>query len=61
VRDLCGELFKDYQFGLKLISQNTGETEFHFDLPDVENPDKSLSDRVVASYRQGGAPVPPTQ
>ena len=26
--DLCGRLFKDYQFGLKLIQKNTGQNEF---------------------------------
>jgi ATP-dependent Clp protease ATP-binding subunit ClpX len=52
VRDLCGELFKDYQFGLRLVSQSTGETEFTVDVDAVEQPDKALSTRVVASYRQ---------
>ena len=51
VRDVCSERFKDFQFGLKLIAQNTGRTEFTLDLDAVENPDKSLSDWVVASYR----------
>src|SRR3989449_2960470 len=27
VRDLCAEKFKDFQFGLRLISQNTGQRE----------------------------------
>jgi endopeptidase Clp ATP-binding regulatory subunit ClpX len=52
LRALCAERFKDYQFGLKLIAQNTGQTEFALDLEAVEAPDKTLSDRVVASYRQ---------
>ncbi len=51
VRDLCGALFKDYQFGLKLIAQNTGQQEFTIDREAVEAPDKVLSDWVVASYR----------
>lgn len=51
VRDLCADKFKDYQFGLKLIAQNTGQTEFSLDTPNVEEPDKILSDWVVASYR----------
>lgn len=51
VRDLCASRFKDYQFGLKLIAQNTGQSEFHLDLDAVEAPDKALSDWVVASYR----------
>lgn len=52
VRDLCATLFKDYQFGLKLIAQNTGQQEFTVDADAVEAPDKVLSDWVVASYRK---------
>lgn len=53
VRDLCGERFKDFQFGLKLIEQNTGQREFVLDFDDVEDPGKTLSGWVVKSYRQG--------
>ncbi|HEY2953071.1 MAG TPA: ATP-dependent protease, partial [Verrucomicrobiae bacterium] len=52
VRDLCASKFKDYQFGLKLISQNSGQREFTLDRDAVENPDRVLSDWVVASYRK---------
>jgi ATP-dependent protease Clp ATPase subunit len=55
VRDLCAERFKDYQFGLKLIAQNTAQKDFPIDLDAVEAPDKILSDWVVASYRTDGA------
>ena len=51
IRDLCSEKFKDYQFGLRLIAQNTGQQAFTIDLEGVEAPDKVLSDWVVASYR----------
>ena len=51
VRDLCAEKFKDYQFGLKLIAQNTARQEFTIDAEAVDNPDKILSDLVVESYR----------
>ncbi len=51
VRDLCHDKFKDYQFGLKLIAQNTNRKEFTIDSDAVENPDKVLSDWVVESYR----------
>ena len=54
VRDVCAAKFKDYQFGLKLIAQNTGQQEFAIDREAVENPDKMLSDWVVASYRKNG-------
>jgi len=39
-------------FGLKLISGNTGQTEFELDQSFVENPDTALSQRVVASYNE---------
>ena len=51
VRDLCATKFKDYQFGLKLISQNTGQQEFTLDTWAIIDPDKNLSDWVVESYR----------
>ena len=52
VRDLCAARFKDYQFGLKLIAQNSGQTEFMIDEESVRNADKTLSEWVVASYRK---------
>ena len=51
VRDLCTERFKDFQFGLKLVAQNTGQREFVIGPEVVEAPDKLLSAWVVASYR----------
>ena len=51
VRELCAARFKDYQFGLKLIAQNTGQQEFVIDDDAVEAPDKILSEWVVKSYR----------
>jgi ATP-dependent protease HslVU (ClpYQ) ATPase subunit len=55
VRDLCADRFKDFQFGLNLIAQNTGQKEFTIDEAAVESPDRKLSDWVVASYRQDSA------
>lgn len=52
IRDLCAKRFKDFQFGLKLITQNSGPQEFVIDRDAVEAPDKILSDWVVASYRK---------
>jgi ATP-dependent Clp protease ATP-binding subunit ClpX len=61
IRDFCATRFKDYQFGLKLISQNTGQEEFTVDVEAVKAPDKVLSDWVVASYRnKEGANAPET-
>jgi ATP-dependent Clp protease ATP-binding subunit ClpX len=51
VRDLCAKRFKDFQFGLKLITQNSGPQEFVINRDAVEAPDKVLSEMVVASYR----------
>jgi endopeptidase Clp ATP-binding regulatory subunit ClpX len=51
VRDLCALRFKDFQFGLKLISKNTGQAEFTLDVDAVNAPDKILSEWVVSSYR----------
>jgi hypothetical protein len=51
VRDFCAARFKDYQFGLKLVAQNTGRQELMIDEEAVEAPDKVLSDWVVKSYR----------
>ena len=50
VREICATRFKDFQFGLKLVSQNTGRQEFIIDLDAVETPDKVLSEWVVQSY-----------
>jgi len=51
MRDLWLERFKDYQFGLKLIAQNTGQRTFVIDEAAAKDPDKRLSDWVVASYK----------
>jgi ATP-dependent Clp protease ATP-binding subunit ClpX len=50
---LCGQRFRDVQFGLKLIQKNTGRTSFEFGVESVEDPDKYLSDLVVQSYAGG--------
>jgi ATP-dependent Clp protease ATP-binding subunit ClpX len=49
---VCRELFKDFQFGLRLISRNTGQQAFVIDRETVLKPDHVLSQWVVASYRQ---------
>ena len=57
MRDLCGRLFRDYQFGLKLIQKNTGQTEFNLPLAAVENPDRYISELVVQSYQGHCSPA----
>ncbi len=52
IRDLWLDRFKDYQFGLKLIAQNTGQKKFMIDAEAAKDPDKRLSDWVVASYKE---------
>ncbi len=52
VREVCAARFKDYQFGLKLIAQNSSPQEFVIDEEAVRNPDKVLSEWVVKNYRK---------
>lgn len=52
VAELCRKLYKDYPFGLQLISSNSSEKAFVLPLRAVEEPDKYLSELVVASYRR---------
>lgn len=62
VREICTRRFSDFQFGLKLITQNTGQVEFVIDPATVNEPDKVLSEWVVESYRsKGGEIVPPAE
>lgn len=56
VRDLCAERFKDFQFGLKLIAQNTGQKSFALGINEVKDPGRTLSEWVVASYRKAQNP-----
>ncbi len=49
---LCEDLFRDYQFGLKLIQRNTGRGTFAIPAEALADPDKYLSGLVVASYRE---------
>ena len=52
VSELCQARFKDFQFGLKLVAQNTGARQFTIDRAAAEAPDRALSEWVVASYRK---------
>jgi hypothetical protein len=52
IGDVCKARFRDFQFGLKLISQNSGKREFTIDGNAVEEPEKVLSEWVVLSYRR---------
>tara|TARA_R110000850_G_scaffold6593_26_gene25512 strand:- start:13 stop:1656 length:1644 start_codon:yes stop_codon:yes gene_type:complete len=50
VLQMCEELFRDFQFGLKLIQKNTGQDSFAISSQAISDPDKYLSSLVVASY-----------
>ena len=52
VEGLCARLFKDYPFGLQLVSRNSGTTVFSIDRDAVEDADKHLSELVARSYRE---------
>lgn len=58
IRALCEERFKDLHHGLKLISQNTGQTCFRITASVVESPDKELSQWVVESYKNTSKQIP---
>lgn len=51
VLQVARQLFRDYQFGLKLIQKNTGQAAFLLTESAVQNPDKFLSELVVKSYK----------
>ena len=51
VRDFCDELFKDFEYGLRLVKKNSGRDEFTLTRAAVENPERFVSDLVVGLYR----------
>lgn len=51
VFQVARQIFRDYQFGLKLIQKNTNQKEFVLTEAAVEDPDKFLSELVVQSYK----------
>jgi endopeptidase Clp ATP-binding regulatory subunit ClpX len=48
---MCSQLFKDYPFGLKLVSRSTGVTQFTLPPEAIEHPDPWLSELVVHACR----------
>ncbi len=54
VLTLCRQLFKDYQFGLKLVEGNTGQEHFPLPRQAIDSPERYLSDLVVRSYASDG-------
>ncbi|HEY5792964.1 MAG TPA: AAA family ATPase, partial [Chthoniobacterales bacterium] len=51
VIELCQRLFKDYQFGLKLLAKSSERPRFLIPPRAVEDPEGVLSEWVVSSYR----------
>lgn len=51
VPELCAEKFRDFHFGLQLVRKNTGQNVFPVTAEAIDDPDKYLSNLVVASYR----------
>jgi len=52
--DLTAHLFRDFHFGMNLVSKNSGQNKFTLPLSAVDAPDKFLSDLVVQSYYPAG-------
>jgi hypothetical protein len=57
VEAMCAKLFKDYPFGLKLVTRSTGETRFALDAGAIADPDKFVSELVVRSCRPHPEPA----
>ncbi|NQZ56387.1 MAG: AAA family ATPase, partial [Lentisphaeraceae bacterium] len=51
IRAICEEKFKDYPYGLKLISQKDNQKVFYINDKAVLNPDKELSQWVVKGFQ----------
>jgi endopeptidase Clp ATP-binding regulatory subunit ClpX len=52
VREICAQVFKDFEYGLNLVRKNTGQEEFPVPPSVLDDPDKFLSELVVHSYRK---------
>ena len=52
VRTLCNERFHDFEYALKLVSRNTGQTTFVITKAAVDNPDRTLSRWITRSCGQ---------
>ena len=50
LRAICEERLEDFEYGLKLISRNTGRNSFVITRQAVEKPDETLSNWITKSY-----------
>ena len=48
---LCEKLFKDYEYGMKLVQRSDAPLEFLITAEAVDDPDRYLSDWLVKTYR----------
>ena len=58
---LCEQQFRDFQFGLKLIQKNTGQSSVGITAEAVNDPDRFLSELVMKSYDGRHADVQQTE
>jgi ATP-dependent Clp protease ATP-binding subunit ClpX len=56
VRAVCEKKFSDYEHGLGIISQRTGNKEFVIEKKTIDDPDKELSRWVVESFGSKKSP-----
>lgn len=62
VRALCEDKFKDFPYGLKLISENTNCRTFTVTKAVIDDPDKELSKWVVERFqKEGGGDSSPSK
>jgi ATP-dependent Clp protease ATP-binding subunit ClpX len=55
IRGLCEDKFRDFPYGLKLVSDKSNIMKFEIDSDCIANPDKTLSTWVVDGFKTGGA------
>lgn len=61
IRAVCEDRFKDLEHGLKIVSRNSGITNFEINKAMAENPDKELSKLVVESFQNKSDDVEPIE
>ena len=52
IMDLCSKTTQSYEYGLKLIQENTGQNSFDFGVDVVKNPKASLEKMIKSSYSE---------
>lgn len=52
ISHICEELLRDFPYALRLVAANTDQKEFLIDADTVRQPEKTLSNWIVESYRK---------